>query len=179
MSRVVVVFSSRVAVCLLRSILRMSLTALWSLLTSLAAVSWWNGMLLRVGVPRGVVQCAVALGYFDNQSMLSPGAGTDPEDGLGLCFASSERLLQTKAYTYLATHFLDMAKATMYPNVDVCVGLGRVECLLGLPNDVRHNACKLTLAKPGTGRISSWLTGRTRHRAHSLLLFTRTCCAQA
>lgn len=46
---------------------------------------------------------------------------TDPADGLGLCFASSERLLQTKAIVYLATHFKEMTKLTMYPNVEMWV----------------------------------------------------------
>lgn len=50
---------------------------------------------------------------------------TNPEDGLGICFAASEHLLQLKAYTYLATHYLDMTKLSMYPNVEVYVGRTR------------------------------------------------------
>lgn len=46
-------------------------------------------------------------------------AATDPADGIGLCFASSERLLQTKAIVYLATHFKALTKLTMYPNVEM------------------------------------------------------------
>lgn len=46
-------------------------------------------------------------------------AATTPEDGFGICFAASEQLLQIKAFTFLATHFLDMAKLSMYPNVEV------------------------------------------------------------
>ncbi|XP_065888860.1 mutS protein homolog 4-like isoform X5 [Dysidea avara] len=47
------------------------------------------------------------------------GRGTSSEEGVGLCFAICERLLQTKAFTFFATHFMELTNLeTLYPNVE-------------------------------------------------------------
>ncbi|XP_053326326.1 mutS protein homolog 4 [Spea bombifrons] len=47
------------------------------------------------------------------------GRGTSAEEGIGLCYAVCEHLLGTKAFTLLATHFLELCHlGTMYPNVE-------------------------------------------------------------
>lgn len=48
------------------------------------------------------------------------GRGTSAEEGVGLCYAISEHLLLTGAYTFLATHFLELNNLlTHYHNVEV------------------------------------------------------------
>ena len=50
------------------------------------------------------------------------GRGTSAEEGLGLCYAISEQLLATRAFTFLATHFLELnGLSTHYNNVDMYV----------------------------------------------------------
>ena len=47
------------------------------------------------------------------------GRGTSIDEGMGFCFAMSERLLATKAMTFLATHFLPITNLqAIYPNVE-------------------------------------------------------------
>ena len=48
------------------------------------------------------------------------GRGTSAEEGMGLCYAICEQLLATAAYTFLATHFLELNHlSNCYPNVEV------------------------------------------------------------
>uniref|UniRef100_A0A1X7VH91 DNA mismatch repair proteins mutS family domain-containing protein n=2 Tax=Amphimedon queenslandica TaxID=400682 RepID=A0A1X7VH91_AMPQE len=47
------------------------------------------------------------------------GRGTSSEEGVGLCYAICEKLLMTKAFTFFATHFLELTHLeTLYPNVE-------------------------------------------------------------
>ncbi|KAL5469247.1 hypothetical protein EMCRGX_G030476 [Ephydatia muelleri] len=46
------------------------------------------------------------------------GRGTSREEGVGICYAVCEQLLQTKAFTFFATHFLELTGMdNLYPNV--------------------------------------------------------------
>lgn len=48
------------------------------------------------------------------------GRGTSAEEGMGLCYAICEQLLTTGAFTFLATHFLELNNLlNCYPNVEV------------------------------------------------------------
>lgn len=48
------------------------------------------------------------------------GRGTSAEEGMGLCYAICEQLLTTGAYTFLATHFLELNNlSTQYHNVEM------------------------------------------------------------
>ena len=48
------------------------------------------------------------------------GRGTSVEEGAGLCYAICEQLIETEAYTYLATHFLELySLSTHYHNVEM------------------------------------------------------------
>lgn len=48
------------------------------------------------------------------------GRGTSAEEGMGLCYAICEQLLFTGAYTFLATHFLELNHLSHhYPNVEM------------------------------------------------------------
>jgi len=42
------------------------------------------------------------------------GRGTSIEEGVGLCFAICEQLIQSKAFTFFATHFLELTKLENY-----------------------------------------------------------------
>jgi DNA mismatch repair protein MSH4 len=42
------------------------------------------------------------------------GRGTSVEEGVGLCFAISEHLIQSQAFTLFATHFLELTKLENY-----------------------------------------------------------------
>ncbi|KAK3734853.1 hypothetical protein QZH41_017561, partial [Actinostola sp. cb2023] len=47
------------------------------------------------------------------------GRGTSSEEGVGICFAVCEHLLNIKAFTYFATHFLELTSIDeLYPNVE-------------------------------------------------------------
>ncbi|XP_072853914.2 mutS protein homolog 4 isoform X4 [Pogona vitticeps] len=47
------------------------------------------------------------------------GRGTSPEEGIGICYAVCEYLLNLKAFTLFATHFLELCQLdTLYPNVE-------------------------------------------------------------
>ncbi|KAH0618493.1 hypothetical protein JD844_017755 [Phrynosoma platyrhinos] len=47
------------------------------------------------------------------------GRGTSPEEGIGICYAVCEYLLNLKAFTLFATHFLELCQIdTLYPNVE-------------------------------------------------------------
>ncbi|XP_062834205.1 mutS protein homolog 4 isoform X2 [Anolis carolinensis] len=47
------------------------------------------------------------------------GRGTSPEEGIGICYAVCEYLLNLKAFTLLATHFLELCQIdTLYPNAE-------------------------------------------------------------
>ncbi len=46
------------------------------------------------------------------------GRGTSAEEGVGLCYAVCEQLLSCGAYSFIATHFLELNRlATTYLNV--------------------------------------------------------------
>eukprot|EP00731_Ephydatia_muelleri_P017611 Em0010g709a len=46
------------------------------------------------------------------------GRGTSREEGVGICYAVCEQLLQTKTFTFFATHFLELTGMdNLYPNV--------------------------------------------------------------
>ena len=46
------------------------------------------------------------------------GRGTSAEEGVGLCYAICEELLANVAYTFIATHFLEINNlAMLYHNV--------------------------------------------------------------
>ena len=46
------------------------------------------------------------------------GRGTSVEEGVGMCFAICEHLLQTNAFTLMATHFIELTKLeNFYLNV--------------------------------------------------------------
>lgn len=46
------------------------------------------------------------------------GRGTNAEEGVGLCYAICEELLSTSAYSFIATHFLELNRlSATYPNV--------------------------------------------------------------
>ena len=46
------------------------------------------------------------------------GRGTSEEEGVGMCFAILEKLLQTRAYVLVATHFIELELlAKLYFNV--------------------------------------------------------------
>ena len=46
------------------------------------------------------------------------GRGTSAEEGVGLCYAICEELLSTGAYSFIATHYLELNRlAGTYPNV--------------------------------------------------------------
>ncbi|XP_052009228.1 mutS protein homolog 4 [Xyrauchen texanus] len=64
------------------------------------------------------------------------GRGTSPEEGVGICHSICEFLINLKAFTLFATHFLELCQLeTLYPNVEnqhmqvqhVCRGDGRAE----------------------------------------------------
>jgi hypothetical protein len=45
--------------------------------------------------------------------------GTSTEEGVGICHAICEHLIESKAYVFFATHFLDLAYLdSLYPNVE-------------------------------------------------------------
>lgn len=47
------------------------------------------------------------------------GRGTSAEEGVGLCYAICEQLLATSAFTFLATHFIELNRlATLYNNAE-------------------------------------------------------------
>ncbi|XP_032073691.1 mutS protein homolog 4 [Thamnophis elegans] len=47
------------------------------------------------------------------------GRGTSPEEGIGICYAVCEYLLNLKAFTLFATHFLELCQIdNLYPNVE-------------------------------------------------------------
>ncbi|XP_054132649.1 mutS protein homolog 4 isoform X8 [Melozone crissalis] len=47
------------------------------------------------------------------------GRGTSAEEGIGICYAACEYLLNLKAFTLFATHFLELCHIdTLYPNVE-------------------------------------------------------------
>ncbi|KAM3841776.1 mutS protein homolog 4 [Vipera latastei] len=47
------------------------------------------------------------------------GRGTSPEEGIGICYAVCEYLLNLKAFTLFATHFLELCQiGNLYPNVE-------------------------------------------------------------
>ncbi|XP_029474559.1 mutS protein homolog 4 [Rhinatrema bivittatum] len=47
------------------------------------------------------------------------GRGTSTEEGIGICYAVCEHLLNLKAFTLFATHFLELCHIdTLYPNVE-------------------------------------------------------------
>ncbi|KAK4819849.1 hypothetical protein QYF61_012994 [Mycteria americana] len=47
------------------------------------------------------------------------GRGTSAEEGIGICYAACEYLLNLKAYTLFATHFLELCHIdALYPNVE-------------------------------------------------------------
>ena len=45
-------------------------------------------------------------------------AGTSSQEGIGICFAVCEELLQSKAFTLFATHFTELTTLAMYPNTE-------------------------------------------------------------
>ena len=48
------------------------------------------------------------------------GRGTSAEEGMGLCYAVCEQLINKGAYTFLATHFLELYNlAVHYHNVEM------------------------------------------------------------
>ena len=47
------------------------------------------------------------------------GRATSHDEGFGICFAACEELLLSKAFTFFATHFVDLTLlSTLYPNVN-------------------------------------------------------------
>ncbi|EGD83637.1 hypothetical protein PTSG_04245 [Salpingoeca rosetta] len=46
------------------------------------------------------------------------GRGTSPEEGLGLCFAACEYMIQLQAFTFFATHFSELCRLDIYPSVE-------------------------------------------------------------
>ncbi|KAM6262320.1 mutS protein homolog 4 isoform 6-T6 [Porphyrio hochstetteri] len=49
------------------------------------------------------------------------GRGTSAEEGIGICYAACEYLLNLKAFTLFATHFLELCHIdALYPNVENC-----------------------------------------------------------
>nr|CAB3264029.1 mutS protein homolog 4-like [Phallusia mammillata] len=47
------------------------------------------------------------------------GRGTSSEEGVGLCWAISEFLLSEKAFTFFATHFIELCRMeSIYPNIE-------------------------------------------------------------
>ncbi|KAG8132557.1 hypothetical protein E2320_010399 [Naja naja] len=47
------------------------------------------------------------------------GRGTSPEEGIGICYSVCEYLLNLKAFTLFATHFLELCQIdNLYPNVE-------------------------------------------------------------
>ena len=47
------------------------------------------------------------------------GRGTSSEEGVGLCYAICEHLALSRAFTFFATHFLELTHMqTLYPNID-------------------------------------------------------------
>jgi DNA mismatch repair protein MSH4 len=45
--------------------------------------------------------------------------GTSSDEGFAICHAICERLLVLKAFTFFATHFLELTNlASIYPNVE-------------------------------------------------------------
>jgi DNA mismatch repair protein MSH4 len=64
------------------------------------------------------------LGRGKQKSLLScyldfVGIGTSADEGLGLCHAICEYLLNMKAFTFFASHFLELTNlGSLYPNVE-------------------------------------------------------------
>ncbi|KAG1709722.1 MutS 4 [Nymphon striatum] len=47
------------------------------------------------------------------------GRGTSIEEGIGICWAIAEILIESKAFVFFATHFRELAQLDMYPNVQI------------------------------------------------------------